>query len=137
MRIAVPSNDGVGISPHFGRCACFVVFEVEEGRIKSSQVMQNGFTAHARGECDSPEGHSHEHSHAPGHSHHSHAGILEALAGCEAVICQGMGMRAAQDLSANGIQAIPTPFQGTAEEAVLALLAGNLPAGGGFCGCHS
>jgi len=133
MRIAVPSNDGTGISPHFGRCACFVVFEVADGAITGQRVVENSFTAHARGECHD-EGHGH--GHEAGHSHHSHGGILEALAGCDAVICRGMGMRAAQDLAANGIKAIPTPFQGTPEEAVLALLAGSLPAGGGFCGCH-
>ena len=35
MRIAVPTNDGTSISEHFGRSAAFLIFETENGKIKS------------------------------------------------------------------------------------------------------
>lgn len=38
MRIAVPTNDGITVSPHFGRSAGFLVFEIEERRIKSREM---------------------------------------------------------------------------------------------------
>ena len=33
MKIAVASEDGVGISHHFGRSRCFLIFETEDKRI--------------------------------------------------------------------------------------------------------
>ncbi len=38
MRIAVPTNDGNSISEHFGRSASSLVFETENGKIKSHSL---------------------------------------------------------------------------------------------------
>ncbi len=128
MKIAVASNDGTNISHHFGRSECFIVFEVENGQVKSREVKQNTFTAHALGECNGEHAHHEE--------HHSHAGIVAALQECDAVLCYGMGFRAAQDLQANGIKAYILESEYTPEEAVSAFIRGDVKKSGGFCHCH-
>lgn len=127
MKIAVPSMDGVSISPHFGRSACFIMFDVDDGKVTGKEILQNSHTAFARGECTG----DHQHAHA-----HSHESVIGALAGCKTILCQGMGWRAAEDLKAKGIQALVVEGGMTPEAAVEAFLAGKLKSGGSFCSCH-
>ncbi|MBZ5584551.1 MAG: iron-molybdenum cofactor biosynthesis protein [Acidobacteriia bacterium] len=128
MRIAVPTDDGTSVSPHFGRSAGFLVFEVEEGRIKGREMRSNQMRhSHEQGAC------SHE---SGGSEPPSHAGIVAALAGCHVVICAGMGWRAAEALKSAGIAEIRFATPGPAEETVAAFLAGDLPAADQrFCRC--
>jgi predicted Fe-Mo cluster-binding NifX family protein len=100
VKIAVASEDGVSISQHFGRSRCFLVYEVDDQKILGYSVRDNTFTAHARGECQEGVEHNHQ---------HGHAAIVEALKDCEAVLCYGMGWRAAEELKQNGIQAFLVP----------------------------
>lgn len=128
MRIAVPTNDGNTISPHFGRSAGFLVFEIEDQRIKSREMRTNQSQhSHAQGACGDHPGPSEA---------HSHAGILGVLAGCDVVICSGMGKGAADALRSGGITEVRFTEPGPAEEKVIAFLAGNLPAADQhFCQC--
>ena len=87
----------------------------------------NTFTTHARGECHTGVEHGH---------HHGHGAIVQALADCQAVLCYGMGWRAAEDLQQKGIQAFILPREMSPEDAVNAYLAGNLGSAGDFCRCH-
>jgi len=131
MKIAVASVDGVNISPHFGRSACFIVYENEDGKIKSREVRDNTYTPHAKGECK--DGEHHEHSNG---EHHGHGEIINALHDCDAVLCFGMGRRAAEDLQANGIMPFIVTEEMPADEAVKAYLDGKLKPGQDFCCCH-
>jgi predicted Fe-Mo cluster-binding NifX family protein len=127
MRIAIPTNDGVSISEHFGRSAAFLIFEIENGQIKNRELRTNGAKhSHAQGACD---------HHSADNKPHSHAGILAALDGCEVVICAGMGQRAAEALSASGAQiVIAAPV--SAQDTVTAYLDGKLSTvKEGFCRC--
>jgi len=126
-KVAVASEDGVNISRHFGRSRCFLLFEIEGKQVVRQSLRDNTFTAYARGECQ--EGAEHHH-------HHGHGAMVQALADCEAVLCYGMGWRAAEELKQNGIQAFILPTQMSPEDAVKGYLAGNLGAAGGFCRCH-
>ncbi|MCE5302391.1 MAG: hypothetical protein LLF97_04675 [Planctomycetaceae bacterium] len=126
-KVAVASEDGVNISHHFGRSRCFLIFETEDKQIVGQSLRDNTFTAHARGECQPGEEH---------HHHHGHEAIVQALADCEAVLCYGMGWRAAEELKQNDIQAFVLPSEMSPEEAVKTYLAGNLPPAGEFCRCH-
>lgn len=98
MRIAVASDDEVSIAGHFGRCAGFLIFEVEKENVMKVDYRVNSFGHHQHG--------SHEHGHDQNHSdeHHSHDGFISALADCQAVICRGMGRRAVADLATKGIK---------------------------------
>jgi len=129
MKVAIASEDGVTISHHFGRSACFIVFEAQDGKITNREKRSNTYTAFATGECDG-QGH-----HAP-NATHSHAGIVNALRDCGAVLCYGMGWRAAEDLKQNGIQAFVLAAEMSPEEAVAAFAAGKLAPSGVFCRCH-
>ncbi len=129
MKIAVASADGRMLSSHFGRSACFVVFEVADGKIISREERTNSFTAFGKGECTDPD-HHHHHD-----GHHSHADVVNALSDCEVLLCGGMGRRAAEELSARGIRPLIVEADLPAESAVTAYLSGSLKAAGTFCAC--
>ena len=97
MRIAVASDDGVGIAAHTGRCRGFVVFEVSDEKASRVEYRPNTFTAHAQGECRN----------APGTAgqHHSHAALVDALADCRILVTRGLGPRLVADLADQGIAA--------------------------------
>ena len=126
MRIAVPTNDGTTVSRHFGRSVAFQVFEVQNGKITGREMRRNDAQhKHEQGDC----GHHHEGS-------GSHAGMVSTLAGCEIVICAGMGWRAAEALKSAGIVPVVAPVEGPAEAAVMAYLKGELAADpGSICRC--
>ncbi len=96
MKIAIASDDGKSIASHFGRTRGFVIFEVNEGQVKSEEYRLNTFTGHARG----LEG--------AGHELDRHTPILDALKDCKAVISHGMGRRIYDDLREAGIEAFIT-----------------------------
>ena len=130
MKIAIASSDGTNISPHFGRSSHFLIFDIEDGKIIGRELRANTFTAHAKGECRGDQTHE--------HGANSHASIVEALSDCKAVLCYGMGWRAAEALSHEGIQPVVLGETYSPERAVTLFLEGKLPsAKQGFCGCHS
>ncbi len=131
MKIAVASSDGAAISSHFGQSRCFIVFDVADGKVAGREVRANTFTAHAKGECTGSADGAHHHDHA-----HSHAEVVAALEGCDAVLCGGMGWRAAEDLKAAGIRPLVVADGYTPETAVRAFLDGTLQVAAGFCRCH-
>lgn len=126
MRIAVPTNDGRNVSEHFGRCAAFLVFEIEDGEVRGCETRANpAHRLEGAGDCSS-------HGHAP----HSHADLVSTLADCAAVVCGGMGRRAADALTAAGIAAVVAPPAGSAQDAVLAFARGELrPDNNALCRC--
>ncbi len=128
MKIAVASIDGVSISHHFGRSQCFIVFDVDGESVGESTIRPNTFTAHARGECDGEHGHHDQ--------PHTHSNIVAALHDCSAVLCYGMGWRAAGDLGKNGIRPFVIDGKVTPPEAVQQFVAGKLKPASGFCQCH-
>ena len=128
MKIALPTNDGTSLSPHFGRSTGFLVYEIQDGRPSKVELRPNAMQhSHEQGAC----GHG-EDAHQP----HGHGAILQALADCDVVICAGMGGRAAEALRSAGITEIVVAAPGVADQTVAAYLAGTLPASGqGFCRC--
>lgn len=100
MKIAVTYEDGQ-VFQHFGHCEEFKVYEVEEEKISSSQVIGTG-----------------------GSGHEALAVFLKNQ-GVETLICGGIGQGARAALSQAGIELYPG-VSGSADEAVGALLKGNL-----------
>lgn len=124
MRVAVTYENGQ-IFQHFGHTEAFKVYDIEDGKILSSEVVDTN-----------------------GSGHGALAGVLNAL-NVDALICGGIGGGARMALDAAGIR-LYGGVSGTADQAVEALLAGNLAfnpdvqcshhgehAHGGNCGEHS
>ncbi|HNY03858.1 MAG TPA: NifB/NifX family molybdenum-iron cluster-binding protein [Bacteroidales bacterium] len=129
MKIAIPSDDGIHLSQHFGRTRGFVVVDTENGSITGQEYRTNTFTGHALGmHSDHPHGQE-------GHGHHSHQGILEALGDCAVVIAGGMGYRLLEDLTQAGKKIFNTT-QPEVIKAVQLFLAGNLISDKESCDHH-
>ena len=100
MRIAVTYENGQ-IFQHFGHTQEFKVYDVEEGKIVASEVVNTD-----------------------GQGHGALAGVLNALH-ADVLICGGIGGGAQAALAAAGIRLFGG-VSGDADEAVEALLAGQL-----------
>lgn len=100
MRIAVTYEDGM-IFQHFGHSEQFKIYDVEDGKVTASQVVDTN-----------------------GSGHGALAGFLSANE-VEVLICGGIGGGAQMALAEAGIK-LYGGVSGSADEAVAALLAGSL-----------
>lgn len=100
MKIAIPYDDG-NIFQHFGHTAQFKIYQVAEGQVVSSQVVDTN-----------------------GSGHGALAGFL-TVQGADTLICGGIGGGAQAALAEAGIRLFGG-VTGGADEAVAALLAGTL-----------
>jgi len=121
MRIAIPSNDKIHITAHFGRTKGFNVYEIENQQIKTQVYRSNTFTHHQQ------HRHVEHQSHGNGHGEHrhSHGAILDALNDVSVVIAGGMGRRLYDDLRAAKIETFVTRHT-IAEAAVMDYLKGEI-----------
>jgi predicted Fe-Mo cluster-binding NifX family protein len=126
MKIATPTNDGINISAHFGRCREFLIFEVQNGQVKLIETRINaGCHEHGSGSSDG------------GAQQHSHSGFVERLRDCDTVLCGGIGAGAVEALKAGGIPVVLVDTAGSAEQIVTAFQSGTLrPGSGGMCQCQ-
>ncbi len=126
VKIAVPILDETRISPHFGRCGAFLVFDTEDGHIRSREIRPNTHGHHAHA------GQGHE------HGPHSHAGFLTLLGDCGVVISAGMGPGALSALQGAGKRVLLVRPGQAPEAAVQAFLEGRLTESEqGVCASHS
>jgi len=110
MKYAVPVSGGM-MSPHFGHCEQFALFDVEE---QKKEITNKEFIA-------SPE-------HQPG--------LLPrwlAEKGVNVVIAGGMGPRAVDIFHQNGINVVLGAMEGDPEKAVLNHISGTLDIGDNVC----
>jgi len=100
MRIAVTYENGM-IGQHFGRTEQFKLYDIRDGAVKTTQVVDTNGTGHG-----------------------ALAGFLRA-ADVQTLICGGIGMGARMALNEAGIALLPGA-DGPADEAVEAYLRGTL-----------
>ena len=100
MRIAVTYENGQ-IFQHFGHTETFKVYDIEDGKVVASEVVDTN-----------------------GSGHGALAGVLSAL-NADVLICGGIGGGAQMALVAAGIQ-LYGGVSGDADQAVEAYIAGNL-----------
>ena len=100
MRIAVTYENGE-IFQHFGHCAQFRLYDVEDGKIVNTQMVDTN-----------------------GSGHGALAGFLQAVK-ADALICGGIGMGAQMALADAGIR-LYAGVTGSADEAAKALAEGRL-----------
>lgn len=104
MKVAVTYENGE-IFQHFGRTPQFKVYEVSDGKVNSSEVVDTNGTGHG-----------------------ALAGFLKDL-GAGVLICGGMGGGAQMAMAEAGIR-IFAGASGNADDAVKAFLDGTLPENG-------
>ncbi len=100
MKIAV-TYEGGQVFQHFGHTQHFKLYQVEDGKVAGSQLLDT-----------------------QGQGHGALAGLL-AQAGVDTLICGGIGGGARQALAQAGVKLYPG-VTGPADQAVEALLAGTL-----------
>ena len=127
MKIAIPTNDGVNISPHFGTCRQFLIFETGNGPVKLIETRTNAGCHHQHG----------NHSGDGAAERHTHSGFVDVLGDCETVLCSGIGAGAVEALRAGGIPVAIVEAVGSAEQIATDFQAGVLSlASGSLCNCH-
>ncbi len=110
MKIAVTYDNG-NIFQHFGRTETFKVYEVEDGKVVSNQVIGSG-----------------------GVGHGALAGVL-AEQKVDVLICGGIGGGAQAALEEAGVE-LCAGAAGDADQAVMAYLRGELVSSGANCDHH-
>ena len=101
MKVAVTYENGE-VFQHFGRTPAFKVYEISDGKVISSEVVDTNGTGHG-----------------------ALAGFLEDI-GAEVMICGGIGGGAIEAMSAAGIK-VYAGASGAADDAVSSYVAGTLP----------
>ncbi|MDO4338546.1 MAG: NifB/NifX family molybdenum-iron cluster-binding protein [Eubacteriales bacterium] len=110
MKIAVTYDNG-NVFQHFGKTETFKIYEVEDNKVISSEVIGSNGTGHG-----------------------ALAGLL-AQNGIDILICGGIGGGAQNALANAGIE-LCAGAQGNADQAVEAYLKGELVSAGVTCGHH-
>lgn len=109
-KIAVTYDNGE-VFQHFGRTECFKVYEVEDGKVTSSEVVSSN-----------------------GEGHGALAGLLDGL-NVDVLICGGIGGGAQSALMEAGIE-ICSGAEGDTDKAVEDYLNGTLTSAGVTCNHH-
>ena len=120
MKIAVVTDDGKTISQHFGRAKYYVVFDLQDGVIKGSEMRDKA--AHHVGD----DQHQHEEGghHGP-EADAKHTSMLSNVADCEVLIARGLGWGAHEAIKGAGLKPFITNLE-LAEDAVKAFIEGKL-----------
>ncbi len=120
LKIAVVTDDGKTISQHFGRAVYYIVYDVQGGVIKGSE-MRDKAAHHVGGE---PHQHEEGGHHGP-EADAKHNSMLSNVSDCEVLIARGMGWGAHEAIKGAGLKPFITELV-SAEDAVKAYLAGKL-----------
>jgi len=108
MRIAIPVTGGL-VSPHFGRCEEFVLFDVEDGEIKNRASLI-----------------------PPPHEPGAFPAWLKEQ-GADAIIASGMGGRAQAMFNQQGIEVVLGAPADSPEEVIASYLDETLETGDNVC----
>lgn len=121
MKIAVATNNEKTVAGHVGRCRAFLVYEIEDEKIKRVELRENTFTNHGNS--------AHQHNHGQyGHRQgmgHGHGRLVEGLQDCNYMIFKSGGWRMIENLQENNIQPILTDEKFT-DDAVNKFIKGEL-----------
>lgn len=98
LKIAVPSEDGVTVSHHFGMAPLYRVFQIENGKIVGEEGREK------------PHHTQHPvHDHAEGHGEHAgqtHTDMFAPIRDCQVLICGGMGSPAYTKAVETGLEVV-------------------------------
>jgi predicted Fe-Mo cluster-binding NifX family protein len=125
MKIAAVTDDGITISPHFGRARYYEVLTVENGAI-AKRERRDKAGHHTFGK---QEEHHHRHGDGPdehrGSRHTKHDLMAATITDCDVVLARGMGHGAYEGMAQHNIKPIVTDTP-SIDEAVRAVLDGTI-----------
>jgi len=110
QRVAVPTDDGVTISKHFGQAAYFKIVTLDDGQLRSTETREK--VTHQHG-TEHPAGRQ------PGLQ------MIESISDCQVLIAGGMGSPAYQRAVEAGLKVILTRKQDI-DQAIVDFVAGKL-----------
>ncbi|MBA7629340.1 hypothetical protein ES703_36839 [subsurface metagenome] len=108
MKIAISTDEGNFVSPHFGRCPYFTIIEIEEGEILNKDTIEN-----------------------PGHRPAFLPQFLSEI-GVSCIITGGMGHRARELFAEKNIEII-VGVTGKIDEVIPSFISGELKSGESLC----
>ncbi len=122
LKIAIATDDGVSISPHFGKAPSYVILTVEQGQIVAQETRGKGVCgehqhAHTTGASDQPD---HETDAEDGHAEQ-----LDPIVDCAIVLSGGMCQGMYADLQRANLRPVMTTITDI-NEAAQRFLAGQL-----------
>jgi predicted Fe-Mo cluster-binding NifX family protein len=121
VKIAIVTDDGRSVSPHFGRAGSYLVFTVADGAVVAREMRPKA-APHRDGErFDGSDDGSHD---GPA-AHQRHDQMIAPIADCASVVARGMGRGAYDRITAAGIQPVVTDI-GDPDEAALACADGTI-----------
>jgi predicted Fe-Mo cluster-binding NifX family protein len=126
MRIAIATDDGATISPHFGRAPKYLVVTVRQGRVVGRELREKPGHNHSAAEPHDGSGHLHEARHGfdPA-AQDRHARMAAVISDCQMLLVRGMGAGAHQSMTRAGIRPIVTDLE-DAEQAIRAVISGEI-----------
>jgi predicted Fe-Mo cluster-binding NifX family protein len=101
--LGIATADGVSVCDHLARCAAVIVLHIENGVVVSRALRSRAADA-----CG------------------NHGSFIDLLAGCEAVVCGGIGQGAANALTAVGVTPIVLAGPMSIDDAAAGYVAGSL-----------
>ena len=121
MKIALVTDDGQSISPHFGRARAYAVLTVEDGVVVGREIRQRSAPHFEDGATHgAPDG-----SHDSPAAHERHDQMISPIMDCACLVARGMGQGAYDRITSAGIRAIVTDLVDP-DEAALACANGSI-----------
>jgi predicted Fe-Mo cluster-binding NifX family protein len=125
IKIAAVTDDGVTISPHFGRARYYEVLTIENGAIAKRERREKA-GHHTFGK---QEEHHHRHGDGPdehGEDHNrKHALMAATIKDCDVVLARGMGHGAYEGMTQHNIKPVVTDIR-LIDEAAKAFIDGTI-----------
>jgi predicted Fe-Mo cluster-binding NifX family protein len=125
LRIAAVTDDGVTISPHFGRARYYEVLTIENGAISKRERREKA----GHQTFEKLAEHQHYHGDGPNQELERHHGKHDLMAAtindCDVVLARGMGYGAYEGMAQHNIKPILTDI-GSIDEAVRAVMEGTI-----------
>ena len=113
-KIAIPTDDGITISRHFGRAKAFLIVTLDNGEVVSQELRELPDAGHHDHHDHHHHDHHHDHPHGMG-GNPAHMAKFEAIRDCQFLIGGGMGAPAMNRLQAMGIQVALTDHKAIAD----------------------
>ena len=98
MKIVIPTNDRKTVAAHTGKCKEFAFFEIENGKVISTNYEVNSHSHHHGESCCG--------RHSEEKQQHNHKDLIEIISKADLLLYFGMGKGLREDLDKENIEEI-------------------------------